>query len=406
METLTQTLGGWIHENSPAALSHVDNLVDKFTNLFKAGGVQNQDKFILTTAAVSIVVLYLATAKHLRYKNINTIRAKYPNPQDVLDSIDIAREINAITTKKEFPFLSREGTELALFKTFTIPTISKLLVATGEFKKDCTRRAEDTELVLMEITDAHTRIQKQVAKDPNTPEEDIKAQWQRPDMALERLNELHGKYNILNDDYLYTLSLFIYEPVSWIDRYEWRSLDEREINAMFRVWYDVGVGMNLQDIPDTPAKMLAFKNNYAEKHITYASSNWKCGEPTFRHLLSNLPAFLRETVYNFGLHILPSVLDSADAKAFQLPEEHAILTAIFKSALHIRAFFIRHFMLPRSTYLSRTPFYPNKEGKFVPEFFYYKPHIYKDGYNISELGPDKFKPEQATATTLKCPVMH
>lgn len=29
---------------------------------------------------------------------------------------------------------------------------------------------------------------------------------------------------------------------------------------MFRVWYDVGVGMNLQNIPDTPAKMLAFKN--------------------------------------------------------------------------------------------------------------------------------------------------
>lgn len=151
------------------------------------------------------------------------------------------------------------------------------MVATGEFKKDCTRRAEDTELVLLEITDAHARIQKQIAKDPNTLEDDIKAQWQRPDMALKRLNELHGKYNILNDDYLYTLSLFIYEPISWINRYEWRSLDEREINvsvwsyeqrsiklkpfqAIFRVWYDVGVGMNLQNIPDTPAKMLAFKN--------------------------------------------------------------------------------------------------------------------------------------------------
>lgn len=109
------------------------------------------------------------------------------------------------------------------------------MVATGEFKKDCTRRAEDTELVLMEITETHSRIQKQLGKDPNTPEEDIKAQWKRPDIALTRLNELHGKYNILNDDYLYTLSLFIFEPVSWINRYEWRQLDEREINVRLYV---------------------------------------------------------------------------------------------------------------------------------------------------------------------------
>ncbi|KAL7309308.1 hypothetical protein PS15m_011411 [Mucor circinelloides] len=337
MENISQALQSWIHETSPAALAQVDSLVHEIINLCN-GGVQNQNAFMLTAAATSIFALYLATVRHLRYKNISAIREKYPNPQDVLDSIDIAREINAITVKKEFPFLSREGTELALFKTFTIPTISKLLVATGEFKKDCTRRAEDTEIVLMEITDAYARIQKQVAKDANTPEEDIKAQWQRRDMALKRLNELHGKYNILNDDYLYTLSLFIFEPISWINRYEWRSLDEREINAIFRVWYDIGVGMNLQNIPDTPAKMLAFKNKYADEHITYASSNWKCGEPTFRHLLSNIPSFVREPIYKFGLHLLPSVLDSADAKAFQLPEENKILTAIFKSILYTRAF--------------------------------------------------------------------
>lgn len=109
------------------------------------------------------------------------------------------------------------------------------MVATGEFKKDANRRAEDTELILMEITETYSRIQKQLGKDSNTSEEDIKAQWKRPDMALARLNELHGKYNILNDDYLYTLSLFIFEPVSWINRYEWRQLDEREINVRFYV---------------------------------------------------------------------------------------------------------------------------------------------------------------------------
>lgn len=103
MESISQTLHSWIGETSPAALAHVGNLLDKMTNLFKAGEVQSQDAFLLTTAAASILVLYLATARHLRYKNINAIREKYPNPQEVLDNIDIAREINAITTKKEFP---------------------------------------------------------------------------------------------------------------------------------------------------------------------------------------------------------------------------------------------------------------------------------------------------------------
>lgn len=68
-----------------------------------------------------------------------------------------------------------------------------------------------------------------------------------------------------------------------------------------------------------------------------------------------------------------------------------------------RAFFIRNFMLPRSSFISRTPFYPNKEGRYVPEYFNYKPYIYKDGYSISELGPEKYGNNTAI---LKCPVVH
>ncbi|KAI8645069.1 hypothetical protein BD408DRAFT_412196 [Parasitella parasitica] len=395
LEKISQTLQNWIQQNVSLAATVAD---------FFQSNAQKQDRLLLTVAAgASVLLLYIASVRHLRYKSINEIRKKYPNPQDVLDNIDIARQVNAITMRKEFPFLGREGAELALFKTFTIPTISKLLAATGEFKNHCTRRAEDTELILLELTETYSRIQKQLAKDPNTPEEHVKAQWQRPDMAAARLNEIHGKYStILNDDYIYTLALLIYEPALWINRYEWRQLDEREINAIFRVWYEVGVAMQIKDIPDTPEKMLTFKNRYADEHIKYAPSNWKCGEPTFRHLLSSIPSFLREPLYKFGLHLLPSILDPADAIAFQLPQESKVLTLIFKSIMHARALFIRHLMLPRSTFTSRTPFYPNSKGKYVPEIFYYKPRIYEDGYSISELGPEKFKND----TSSKCPMMH
>jgi hypothetical protein len=44
---------------------------------------------------------------------------------------------------------------------------------------------------------------------------------------------IHAKYNTRNGDFNYTLSLFLSEPMSWINRYEWRKLDEREINVSY-----------------------------------------------------------------------------------------------------------------------------------------------------------------------------
>lgn len=45
------------------------------------------------------------------------------------------------------------------------------------------------------------------------------------------MNDIHSQYQISNGDYLYTLMLFIAEPIKWINKYEWRVLDEREINV-------------------------------------------------------------------------------------------------------------------------------------------------------------------------------
>lgn len=124
--------------------------------------------------------------------------------------------------------------ELALFKTFTVPSISKLLAGTNEFSggmEHSLRRTEDTALLLSELTEIHGRVQNQLEKNPTTPKKDIEYQQQRSLDSIERLNELHGKYPILNGDYLYTLALFVFEPISWINRFEWRQLDQREINV-------------------------------------------------------------------------------------------------------------------------------------------------------------------------------
>lgn len=114
-----------------------------------------------------------------------------------------------------------------------MPTISKILAGTGEFGNNCPRRAEDTELIVSEMVDATGRVMNQLEIDPNTPKKDIEEQYQRERDAVTHLNQMHAKYRILNDDYIYTAVLFVTEPVSWVNRFEWRKLDVREINVKY-----------------------------------------------------------------------------------------------------------------------------------------------------------------------------
>ena len=127
--------------------------------------------------------------------------------------------------------ISRESIEVALFKTFTVPTISKILIGTGEFEKAPLRRAEDTELILSEIIDVYPRIQNQLMRNQLVTDTEIAKQYERAEISIHRLNELHAKYPILNDDYIFTIALFVDEPIRWINAFEWRQLDIREINV-------------------------------------------------------------------------------------------------------------------------------------------------------------------------------
>lgn len=133
----------------------------------------------------------------------------------------------------ECQVFARSSLEFALFKPFATPSVSKLLVSTREFLDRCPRRAEDTELILSEIIDAYPRIQNEMLQNPHISEKDICKQYERREASINRLNELHGKYNISNDDYLYTLVLFVAEPIRWINSWEWRKLDIREVNVSF-----------------------------------------------------------------------------------------------------------------------------------------------------------------------------
>ena len=112
------------------------------------------------------------------------------------------------------------------FQTYGIPTISNLLVKTGQLSKpeNASKRTADTAAVLSE-----TKSQ------PG---------GERSIQVFARMNYMHGLYRkagrIKDDDMLYTLSLLVTEPVKWLERFDWRTLTDAEICALGVYWKDTG----------------------------------------------------------------------------------------------------------------------------------------------------------------------
>ena len=65
------------------------------------------------------------------------------------------------------------------------------------------------------------------------------------------MNRIHHHFDITNEDFLYVLSTFIYDPVRWNARFGWRKMIEKERLAAFYFWREVGRRMNIKNIPAT-----------------------------------------------------------------------------------------------------------------------------------------------------------
>ena len=121
-------------------------------------------------------------------------------------------EITRIVGTYEYPWLLKKSLEFALFRTYAVPHTSRILVASGQFNRHGQKRYDDTTLMLSGIV-----------------ENGIESEHGR--IVIQRMNELHGRWNLKNDDMLYVLSTFIFEPIRWHEQYGWRkpAAGERDI---------------------------------------------------------------------------------------------------------------------------------------------------------------------------------
>ncbi len=184
-----------------------------------------------------------------------------------------------------FPWDLTRALELALLKTFCVPSISGLLARTGEFEHRPRKRYDDTGLMVAEL---------------------LRHGLDSPAGAavIERMNRIHGHYAISNDDFLYVLSTFVAEPIRWLARYGWRPLTPREQEHLFLFWRGVGERMGIEALPDRLETLLALNERVERQAFAPAATNRRIAEATLAMLLADWPPPLRPALRQVLLGLL------------------------------------------------------------------------------------------------------
>lgn len=234
-----------------------------------------------------------------------------------LDAKEDALQIESILFGHVFPLDFFMAAEFAQLQSFTIPTISGLLQVTGEYERDNVKRLIDTQILMSRVIGS--------------------IDTERGRAMADHVNQLHSFYNISNDDFLYTLSTFIFEPVFWIDRYGWRALTTHEKTALYHVYARVGEAMHIKNIPASFDEFQAWRSDYEAKAQRYAESNRIVAEL----LIGAIRTFFPSKLQWMAFPLTSSLLAKETSEALGLPRPNWLFHAIVHSMMWLRARFNR-----------------------------------------------------------------
>lgn len=258
-----------------------------------------------------------------------------------------AHDIIEAVADYEFPALFEKGLQFALFRTYGIPTISQVLVKTTQLStdKNVPKRYADTGVLLSDMYGGE-------------PDSD------RCIDAYARLNYLHGHYikqgKISNDDMLYTLSLFLNQPVEWINKYEWRQLTDLEICAMGVFHKAMGDGMNIsfEKLPSSSTgwkdglhfyrELDTWAKEYEKTSMVPDQKNFDTAVQTRNLLLSTYPPFMKGTLTKF----VSAPLDERLRKAVMFDPAPASYHSFLNNFMALRRLYLRYLALPRPKFMA------------------------------------------------------
>jgi hypothetical protein len=245
---------------------------------------------------------------------VSFVRAS-PHLQEIrgLDPVADHSRIVYLDTCFEFPWDTTRSLELALFRTFAVPSIADLLDRTGEFGRAAQKRYDDTDLILSTIAEAG--YESDAGK-----------------RAIRQMNGIHARFEIANEDFLYVLSSFVFEPIRWNARFGWRPLIEVEKLATFEFWREVGRRMAIRDIPEEYAELERFNETYESERFARTDATERVGRATRDMFLAWFPGLPKR----FGSLAIYALMDERLLDAFGFPHPSRPLRRAVETSLRTR----------------------------------------------------------------------
>ena len=140
-----------------------------------------------------------------RYSQVMLTRQHWARRSEQLDPVRDSHQISLHVSAHDFPWDNLQALSFALFRTYAVPSIGRLLDQTSEFTDRVQKRYDDTGLLLEEVQRHGLGST-------------------RGRSAVRRINQMHAMYDISNEDMRYVLSTFVVVPKRWMDDFGFRPL--------------------------------------------------------------------------------------------------------------------------------------------------------------------------------------
>lgn len=256
--------------------------------------------------------------------------------------------IYQISSQHEFPWDLTQSLSFALFRTYAVPRIGRLLAETGEFTARTQKRYDDTALILGEI------LEHGATSGPGRA-------------AIRRMNQMHGRYPIANADLRYVLSTFVVVPKRWLDAYGWRPYSPTEIRAVTNYYRALGRYMNIQDLPETYQAFEQTMDDYERQFFDFDAGGRAVSDATLGLLDAWYPGPLGQVMRTVSL----CLMDDPLLAAFGYSTPPPVLRRAVRAGLRLRG------QVERLMPARRRPFHARMSRNV---------RSYPDGFDVNDLG--------------------
>ena len=221
----------------------------------------------------------------------------------------------------------------ALFRTYAVPGIGRLLDETGEFTERPQKRYDDTALLL----EPPTRLG---FEDP-----EAKA-------AIRRINAMHRAYDIPNHEFRYVLSTFVVVPKRWLDDYGKRPLTAERGRGVGAVLPDPRPAHEHQGRPGDLRRLRG-----ADGLLRGRALRVRRGRPPGRRLDAGADG--RTSSRRIARPVMGifsrALMDPPLREAFRYDDPPAAVVAVSRGALKARGLLLRAFPARRDAEADRGP---------------------------------------------------